>query len=602
MIVYDSHRISTLWQVRGSIFPKAILYALPSCVFAYLIKHFNFMELAGEIDGFQNGTIYSGFTYVLGFILVFRTSQSYTRYWIAATAVHTMRAEWFDACGSLIAFKTISKKSEEDTQRFIHRIIRLFGLLHAMALEEIASLGAVKFPLLDIEGLEKRDLKVLATEPAQGRKVEIVSQWIKCLIVQSVDNNLLNVPPPILTRVFQELGTGLVHYHEALQVVIWPFPFPYAQMSAVLIMVYMLVTPVVVALWANQAWYCAVTTLISVVCMKGIDLIAVELENPFGSDANDLPTFSMHQAMNRDLALLVNPETQQPPGLSAKARTTFEDLVTMNNEGQLSLEQYHKHKENEPMLKRLSSVVTDSGVKFGFRRADACFDKSQVQQQHFWQNFSMSKQRITTILNLSQAVPSSSSGALVTQDNTVPSYYSAKEIKMNAPRAEQGREEKQSILTEERSSELVGAASSASLLDGSNRSELEASGCMPRWSDVVHDLSQLLKDHLRQQLEQQEAVYERHLRVAADAVCAQRELGQIPRPKCALPTQCSREMAAGDGVSRPTDVPPLLPASDAESALQHSVSVSDGAEQMLCTPLPGVPDAIHLSMRHQSVT
>jgi len=364
----------------------------------------------------------------------------------------------------------------------------------------------------------------------------------------------------------------------------------------VLIMVYMLVTPVVVALWANQAWYCAVTTLISVVCMKGIDLIAVELENPFGSDANDLPTFSMHQAMNRDLALLVNSETQQPPGLSDKARMTFEALVSMNIEGQLSLEQYHKRNEGEPMFKRLRSAVADSSVTFGLLRGDGSHDKLEVQKQHFIQKFSISRRRISRILNLAQAA----SPREMSLDSSVPLYYSVKEIKRNTPWAEPGREEKTSSSNEDRSLELAGAASSTSFLDDSNRSQ--DSGCMPRWSDVVRDLSQLLKDHLRQQLEQQEAVYERHLRAAADALCAQRELSQIQRPKRAPTTQCSREMAAAGTVSRPTDAPPSLRTCEAELASQHSVSDSDGVEQMLGSPIPGMADAIHLPMPHRSVT
>ena len=138
------------------------------------------------------------------------------------------------------------------------------------------------FPLLDIAGLCAHDLKVLTTDAAQGRKVEVVSQWIKTYIVKSHEDGVLPVPSPILTRVFQELGTGLVHYHEAVQVVIWPFPFPYAQMSAVLIYVYMLITPLVISVWTTHAAYAGFATLMSVVFMKGLDLIAIELENPFG--------------------------------------------------------------------------------------------------------------------------------------------------------------------------------------------------------------------------------------------------------------------------------------------------------------------------------
>merc|ERR1719183_671980 len=128
------------------------------------------------------------------------------------------------------------------------------------------------FPLLDIEGFNKDDLKILTEPQVQGRKVEVVCCWIKAHILESLDSGCIKVAPPILTRVFQEMSLGLVKYHDALQVVIWPFPFPYAQMCCVLIMCHCLVTPIVIAQTTENIYVCAVVTLLSVVCVKGIDL------------------------------------------------------------------------------------------------------------------------------------------------------------------------------------------------------------------------------------------------------------------------------------------------------------------------------------------
>lgn len=335
MIQYDSHEWDIYFKIRGSIFPRALLSALPSAVLAFAIRYWELFTL--ELTDLTGSSVYSGFTFVLGFILVFRTSQSYQRYWHAATAVHNMKAEWLDACGSLIAFAQTSKMGQDCIMRFAHSMIRLFGLMHAMALEEIAGSGDhVRFPLLDIDGLRKEDLRVLTTPAAQGRKVEIVCQWIKVNILMHMDEGVLNVPPPILTRVFQELGTGLVNYHDALQVVIWPFPFPYAQMSAVLIAVYMAISPIVISMGADDPVYCFVLTFISIVCMKGIDMIAIELENPFGDDPNDLPIATMHAAVNRDLTLLVNPETWTIPQLLETAVMSYDELMSWNNTSKMS--------------------------------------------------------------------------------------------------------------------------------------------------------------------------------------------------------------------------------------------------------------------------
>merc|ERR1711879_809058 len=125
---------------------------------------------------------------------------------------------------------------------------------------------------------------------------------------------------------------GLIHYHEALQVVIWPFPFPYAQMSYVLITVHACMTPLVICQWTASLWSCAALTLMSVMCMKGLDLISTELENPFGEDANDLPTYQMHYEMNRDLVLLLNPRTWVVPNLNNEAVLDYEKLTAVREE------------------------------------------------------------------------------------------------------------------------------------------------------------------------------------------------------------------------------------------------------------------------------
>jgi len=335
MILYDSHHWRAFVRIRGSVFPRAVLSSLPSCAAAVLLRwamdEYKW-PLREDSDVLTNNTIYSGFTYVLGFVLVFRTSQSYLRYWFSATSVHAMRSTWFDACASLVAFAHASKHMRPEVDKFTHTVIRLFGLLHAMALEEVAGICDVDFPLLDVEGLAPHSLEVLGTAAAQGRKVEIVMFWIKHCIMRGIDDKTLTVPPPILTRVFQEMGAGLVNFHEAQQVVIWPFPFPYAQMNVVLIIFYMLLTPVVVSFQTTRPWISGVYTLISVTCMVGVDVIATELENPFGDDPNDLPMRSMQLAMNRDLIFLVHPASAQVPTLTDQAVLSFDELFRLNQE------------------------------------------------------------------------------------------------------------------------------------------------------------------------------------------------------------------------------------------------------------------------------
>merc|ERR1712196_442641 len=47
-----------------------------------------------------------------------------------------------------------------------------------------------------------------------------------------------------------------------------------------------------------------------------LNSIAIELENPFGEDDNDLPATETQRILNRELLLLLRPSTLRTPGLS----------------------------------------------------------------------------------------------------------------------------------------------------------------------------------------------------------------------------------------------------------------------------------------------
>lgn len=327
MIWYDSHQTCTLLVLRGSVIPKSMLWAVPAGIIAGILRY---LVVMGYLDmdqmaNLSQGNIYSGFTFVLGFSLVFRTSQAYARYWTAATAVHQMSNEWSDSCSSLIAFSTVSRALEVEVIRFQHTVVRLYSLLHAMALSEVASVSS-SLPLVDIQGLNKDRLGVLATEEANGKRVQICLAWIKAFTLQKASQGILDVPAPILTRVFQELGNGLGHFHRAQEIVIWPFPFPYTQLNWFLLQIYTIITPVILSSWDTFPWVCSVFTIVSVTCLVSLDLVACELENPFGEDPNDLPVVDMQIELNKFLSMLINPNVIQPPDLLRTAVLDFEEL------------------------------------------------------------------------------------------------------------------------------------------------------------------------------------------------------------------------------------------------------------------------------------
>lgn len=327
-------------QVRGSVFPSALAIALPcaACTAGLrLLIDYGFIQNMGEEDSIlKNSACWSGFTFLVGFLIVFRTSQAYSRFWDGCTATHQMRAEWFDACSSLVSFCRYSKCCGELQLSFQHLLVRLFSMLHAAALAEIedstgdpeggGTAQAFQYELLDVNAVDAESLK---TVMECDSKVELIFQWIQQLLVDNISTGVLSIPPPLLSRSFQELSNGMVAFHDAIKIASIPFPFPYAQTCDALLLIHWLGTPIVLAQWVTSAYWGAVFSFMQVFIYWCLNMIAMEIENPFGNDPNDIDGQAMQAEMNRHLLLLMQRSTQRVPTLqpttSSFSRESFYD-------------------------------------------------------------------------------------------------------------------------------------------------------------------------------------------------------------------------------------------------------------------------------------
>jgi len=337
MIRYDSHVWRTLFKIKGSVFPQASLYAGLVSIFSGLLKY---ADVSGYIpvssmQAELNSALFSGFTFTLSFVLVFRTNQCYNRFWQCGSSVCTMRSMIYEACSSLVAFAHMSKHPVHEVEALTQTLVRLFSLLHACALSAVSNATDNDFPIIDLEAIPMDVLQELKGFDGKLR-VDIVYQWIQTLIVNSLSSGLLNVPPPILSRVFQEMEKSMVEFNQILQVITIPFPFPYAQSAALLLALYSIFTPVVVVFWTERIYVAMIFTFVCTLGMFVIELIATEIENPFGEDINDLPIPDFQTDMNSSLLMLLNPITKVDIQLGPRAQTNYLALSQAQAAGEFS--------------------------------------------------------------------------------------------------------------------------------------------------------------------------------------------------------------------------------------------------------------------------
>lgn len=193
-----------------------------------------------------------------------------------------------------------------DVQLFQRTMASLLSMLHRCALERLAVDDSKEFPVLDNIGMTKLDF--LAEVPD---RCELIYQWILRLMTLSSKNGVLDIPPPILARCYEEVSQGMSKLHNVMKITTIALPFPYVQMTVILLVIHCLLTPVIACLIMHNWRWCACLAFMSVFCLWAIFYIALHLEVPFGQHRNALPCFEMQNDMNRVLSLLLKRKFQE---------------------------------------------------------------------------------------------------------------------------------------------------------------------------------------------------------------------------------------------------------------------------------------------------
>jgi predicted membrane chloride channel (bestrophin family) len=143
-------------------------------------------------------------------------------------------------------------------------------------------------PLAVVGGVDGAELAALRRLDCD--RAYLVMSWIQAHIVaRAEDAEGLRVPPPVLSRVYQTLSEGMLGFNQADKLAKTPFPMPYAQMLTVLLLVFNVTLPVMIAGNVNALWLALVMNVVSVVAYQGLNETARELEDPFKpTHANDL--------------------------------------------------------------------------------------------------------------------------------------------------------------------------------------------------------------------------------------------------------------------------------------------------------------------------
>lgn len=112
------------------------------------------------------------------------------------------------------------------------------------------------------------------------------------------------------------MANGMVAFHNAMKITEVPFPFPYAQVCDCILVAHWLLTPFVISVSVTNPVWSFFLCFIQIFVLWSLNFTAIEIENPYGKDANDVDGEGLQRQFNLNLRLLVSPKVKRTPTLA----------------------------------------------------------------------------------------------------------------------------------------------------------------------------------------------------------------------------------------------------------------------------------------------
>ncbi len=289
MTVQTQRWLQIALQVKGSVI-FAIYQRVIGCglfgVVVSILYHFK-LSVSQPILGSVIPSI------VLGLLLVFRTNTAYERFWegrkcwgsIVNNVRNLARQIWV----------SIDDKSAEDRKNKI-------AALHLLVAFAVATKLHLRGELVTNELEELMpDSKYIKLKNMNNPPLE-VAFWIGDYLQQQYNQNCLN---SYQLTAMQELLNHLVDNLGACERILkTPIPLAYAIHLKQLLLLYCCLLPF--QLVESLGWWTGLIVALISFTLFGIEAIGLEIENPFGYDANDLPLDAICNTMKRNIDDLIS--------------------------------------------------------------------------------------------------------------------------------------------------------------------------------------------------------------------------------------------------------------------------------------------------------
>ncbi len=268
MIQYDPHRwLDHLFDVKGSLIREIALRVLSCLAWAVAVVAFDRYVRDVGIPP----TVHTLVGVALGMLLVFRTNSSYNRFWEG----RQLWGSLINEARNLGRAASVHLRGDPELLDHVIRWTGVFPYAVKNALRGTEGLG----PIADTLPRAERDWVLCSDHPPLSIATRITARLVKArdkglisdITLASIDRNV---------QLLVDYLGGCERINST------PLPFAYMVHLRRVIIVYCFTLPF--ALVGTFGWATVLATLGVAYTLLGIEEIGVEIENPFGFDANDL--------------------------------------------------------------------------------------------------------------------------------------------------------------------------------------------------------------------------------------------------------------------------------------------------------------------------
>lgn len=291
MSVKQSNWFKIALRVKGSVIPTILVRVCLCGAFGL------FISILSELQIPVSAKVLGGVvpSVVLGLLLVFRTNTAYERFWEGRKAWGTIVNNIRNLSRSIwVAIAEIEPIHRQEKEQILYLLVAfaIATKLHLRSQSVDDSLSNFVSPL------QLKKLQTMNNPP-----LEIVF-WISDYLQAKYEQGQISL---YQMNELQSILNGIVDTLGACERILrTPMPLAYAIHLKQLLLIYCLLLPFQFV--DELHWWTAPAVTLVSFTLFGIEAIGVEIENPFGTDPNDLPLDTICTTIQRNIDDLISIE------------------------------------------------------------------------------------------------------------------------------------------------------------------------------------------------------------------------------------------------------------------------------------------------------